>query len=288
MTTREVADYLRLKERKIYELVHRRAIPCSRVTGKLLFPKQLVDLWITRHVDFAGPALAAPPPVAAGSHDPLLDWALRQSRSGLAILAGGSEDGLHRLARGEALIAALHIIDPESGDYNVAAVSRLAPLADLVLIEWAKREQGLVTAAGNPKRIRGMRDLRRRGVRLAQRQEGAGAQILLRHLLAREGLAPEALAPVTPPALTETDIATAILDGTADCGLAIRAVAQRFGLGFIPLHQERFDLAMRRRDYFAPAVQKLLRFARSTALAERARTYGGYDLAELGRVVHNA
>src|SRR5216684_3599651 len=87
--TQEVADYLRLKERTIYELVRTRQIPCSRVTGKLLFPRHLIDLWVTRQLDFAGPELSRAPAVVAGSHDPLLEWAVRMSGSDLALLTGG-------------------------------------------------------------------------------------------------------------------------------------------------------------------------------------------------------
>src|SRR5579875_4109992 len=107
--TAEVADYLRLKERTIYELVRTKQIPCSRVTGKLLFPRQLIDLWVARQTEFAGPDLRVAPPVAAGSHDPLLEWALRESGSELALLASGSEDGLKRLVANKAVVAGLHL-----------------------------------------------------------------------------------------------------------------------------------------------------------------------------------
>ncbi|HJU19967.1 MAG TPA: helix-turn-helix transcriptional regulator [Stellaceae bacterium] len=288
MTTGEVAAYLRLRERKIYDLVRRERIPCSRVTGKLLFPKHLIDLWVAQNTEFAGPELRAAPPVAAGSHDPLLEWALRQSGSGLAMLAGGSEDGVQRLAAGQAVLAGLHIRDPHSGEYNIAAVRDIGRIADVVLIEWAEREQGLVVAAGNPLGLRRIADLAEARVRVARRQEGAGAHILLHHLLAREGLRIEALNLVTPAMLTETDLAAAVLDGKADCGFAIRAAAQRFRLDFIPLHRERFDLAMRRRDYFEPALQALLAFAASGAFRQYAAELGGYDVARTGRVVYNA
>ena len=287
MTTAEIADYLRLKERKIYDLVRGQRIPCTRITGKLLFPRRLVDLWVARNTEFAGPELGTPPPVAAGSHDPLLEWALRESGSELAMLAGGSEDGVRRLAAGQAVVAGLHILDPESGAYNVPAVREAARLADLVLVEWAKREQGLVVAAGNPLGLRAIGDLAKPGVRLARRQEGAGAQLLLRHLLAREGLRIEALNVVAPALLTETDLAAAVQDGKADCGFAIRAVAQRFRLDFIALHEERFDLAMRRRDYFEPPLQALFAFAGSEAFRHHAAELGGYDVAQTGRVVYN-
>lgn len=288
MTTGEVAAYLRLKERKVYELVRLRRIPCARVTGKLLFPRQAIDLWVARQTEFAGPELRAPPPVAAGSHDPLLEWALRESGSELALLTGGSADGLRRLAAGEAVLAGLHIVDAESGEYNVPSVRALGDLADVVLVEWAAREQGLVAPPGNPAGIARLADLAAKRLRVAHRQEGAGAQTLLRHLLAREGLRYEDLALAGPPALTETDLAAAVLEGRADCGLAIAAVARQFRLAFIPLHRERFDLALRRRDYFELPVQKLLRFAATPAFAARAAELGGYDIAGLGRVVYNA
>ncbi|MGB8181156.1 MAG: helix-turn-helix transcriptional regulator [Stellaceae bacterium] len=286
--TAEVADYLRLKERTIYELVRTKQIPCSRVTGKLLFPRQLVDLWVMRQTEFAGPNLHPAPPVAAGSHDPLLEWALRESGSELALLAGGSEDGLKRLVANKAIVAGIHLLDPASGEYNRPAVQALGGLADIVLIEWAKREQGLVVARDNPRGIRSPADLGHNGVRVLRRQEGAGAQMLLRHVLAEAKLRLDDLPGPPQPALTETDIAAAILDGKADAGVAVRAVAQRHKLGFVPLRWERFDLAMRRRDYFEPPVQKLLRFARTAELVERAQALGGYDLVAAGTVSYNA
>jgi len=286
--TAEVADYLRLKERTIYELVRTKQIPCSRVTGKLLFPRQLVDLWVMRQTEFAGPNLHPAPPVAAGSHDPLLEWALRESGSELALLAGGSEDGLKRLVANKAIVAGIHLLDPASGEYNRPAVQALGGLADVVLIEWAKREQGLVVARDNPRGIRSPADLGHNGVRVLRRQEGAGAQMLLRHVLAEAKLRLDALPGPAQPALTETDIAAAILDGKADAGVAVRAVAQRHKLGFVPLRWERFDLAMRRRDYFEPPVQKLLRFARTAEFVERAQALGGYDLVAAGTVSYNA
>lgn len=286
MTTAEVATYLRLKERKIYELVRAKRIPCSRVTGKLLFPKQAIDAWVSRHTEFAAGGAPAAPPIVAGSHDPLLEWALRESGSELAMLTGGSEDGLKRLAAGQAIVAGIHIVDFTTGDYNVPALRGDGVFADVVLIEWARRQQGLVVAAGN-RGIAGLADVIKKRLRVIARQEGAGAQSLLRYLLRHERLAYERLNVVRAPALTETDLAAAVHDGKADCGIAIEAVARRFRLGFIPLQMERFDLAMRRRDYFEPSVQRLLGFTRSAAYGARAAELGGYDISECGRVTHN-
>jgi len=288
MNTAEVADYLRIKERTVYELVRTRRIPCSRVTGRWLFPKRMIDLWVTRNAELPDAGLQTAPPVVAGSHDPLLEWAVRESGCELALLSAGSEDGLRRLAAGQALVAGLHLIDPDSGTYNLPTVAAMGRLTDIVLIEWAWRDQGLVVPPGNPLGITALEDLKAKRARVARRQDGAGTQILLRHLLDQAGVAYDELQVIDPPMRTETDLAAAVLDGKADCGLAIRAVARRFRLDFVPLHRERFDLAMRRRDYFEPALQTLFRFIRSPAFAERAQELGGYDVRETGRVVYNA
>jgi molybdate-binding protein len=185
-------------------------------------------------------------------------------------------------------MAATHILDSATGAYNVAAARLLCRFPDLLLIEWAWRDQGLVVAPRNPLKIKALADLVARRPLVICRQEGAGTQILFRQLVARAGLAYERLNIVGTPALNQTEVATSILDGKADCGMAVRAVAHRFRLGFLPLHRERVDLAMRRRDYFEPPAQALLAFARTAAFATRVAELGGYEAAHVGRVVFNA
>jgi putative molybdopterin biosynthesis protein len=150
MTTGEVADYLRVKERTIYEMVARQTIPFSRATGKLLFPRRLVDAWLEAQTELPVSGIAPAPPIYAGSNDPLLEWALRQSGSGLAVLARGSVQGLEDLAAGAAVLAGFHLLDPESGRWNLAAAQAHLPGTSHVLIHWARRTQGLITAAGQP------------------------------------------------------------------------------------------------------------------------------------------
>jgi excisionase family DNA binding protein len=280
-TTTEVADYLRLKERKIYELASEGRIPCSRVTGKWLFPRRLIDQWVLAHVEHADPAVGHPPPVIAGSHDPLLDWAVRESGCGLALLTGGSGAGLARLVEGGAAAAGLHLVDAV-GDYNVEALRQARAGADVVLVEWAKRTQGLVLAAGNPLGVTSLADAVTRRLKFARRQEGAGAQVLLRHLVAE---APVNF--VTPTAGSETDLAGLVADDVADCGIGIAAVARLLRLGFLPLHRERFDLAVRRRDYFDPPFQTLLAFTRTDTFSRKAEELTGYDVAATGTVTYN-
>ena len=286
MTTKEVAAYLRIKERRVYELVRQRAIPCTRVTGKWLFPKTLIDLWLADKVEGERPR-EPPPPVIAGSHDPLLDWSVKESDCGLALLPGGSLDGLKRFGEGAALAAGLHLFDAETGDYNVPTVSGTFPALGAILIEWARRRQGLVVAAGNPKGLESLRDLKEKGARVVARQPEAGSYLLLAHLLEQAEMALEDLTCIDGTARSETDLGLAILDGRADAGLAVEAAARTLKLDFVPLAEERYDLLMRRRDYFEPPMQRLLAFARSPAFAERAAQMGGYDLAGTGTVRFN-
>jgi excisionase family DNA binding protein len=268
MTTGEVADYLRVKERTIYEMVARQTIPFSRATGKLLFPRRLVDAWLKAQTELPAAGIAPAPPIYAGSNDPLLEWALRQSGSGLAVLARGSAQGLENLAAGRAVLAGFHL------------------LASHVLIHWARRTQGLITAAGNPLGVSGLEDAAQRGLRFATRADGAGSTRLFEVLLAREGLSMADLTTVDRPAETHSDLATLIETGEADCGLGLQSVAGH--LGFIPLvADESFDLAMIRRDYFEPPIQTLLAFVRSDTFARRAEHLGGYDLTDIGQVLWN-
>ncbi len=286
MTTHEVAAYLRIKERKVYDLVKAGAIPCTRVTGKWLFPRDLIDQWVSNSARMAG-APATPPPVIAGSHDPLLEWCVSQAECGLALLPGGSLDGVERLAAGEAAICGLHVLDSASGEYNLPLLrDRLAGLG-VVAVEWARRDQGLVVAPGNPRGLTGMADLRDKAARIIPRQSGAGSQILFEHLADRAGLALSDFDIASDPARNETELAMAVLEGKADAGVAVAAVAHQLKLGFIPLARERYDLVMRRKDYFEPPFQKLLAAARAPAFAARAAELGGYDITGLGAITYN-
>src|SRR4051794_35158016 len=149
LTTDETAQYLRVSERKLYELVANGAVPCTKVTGRWLFPKAALDRWLQAGMVLpAGVSPPPSPPVLGGSHDPLLEWALRESGCGLASLPEGSEAGLTRLARREVTAAAIHLhrIDGDDEAANGDAVAAGAGLHDAVLIGFARREQGLLVA----------------------------------------------------------------------------------------------------------------------------------------------
>jgi excisionase family DNA binding protein len=280
LTVAEVAALLRLKQRRVYALARAGTLPSRRVTGRLLFARGEVDAWLRGAADTA-PA-REPPPVLAGSHDPLLDWALRESGCGIASFCDGSLDGLARLARGEAALAGVHLAEGEGAWNRRHVQERLAGTA-VVLVEWAWRERGLIVAAGNPLRLASTGDLA--GRRVIARQKPAGSQFLLERLLAEAGI-------IAPPfagvARSEADAALAVADGKADAALGLACMARQFRLSFVPVLRERFDLVIDRRAFFEPPIQALAAFARSAACADKAEELGGYDLSGLLTVHFNA
>ncbi len=170
LTTKEVADLLRVKERKVYDLAAADEIPHRRITGKLLFPAQAIRIWIDGEDETD---IRDRPTVLAGSHDPLLDWAIRASGCGLATLCNGSRDGLDKFTSGSALAAGLHL--PDEDGWNVSAVSASGS-TNCVLIGWAVRKRGLLVSNAIEQAVQSMSDLK--GRRVAQRQAGAGAALL--------------------------------------------------------------------------------------------------------------
>ncbi len=191
-----------------------------------------------------------------------------------------------RLGRGEVMMAAIHLHrmsgDDENANPDTVAV---APgLHDAVVIGFSLREQGLVVEPGNPLGIQDIAQLAHSGLRMARRQDGAGAQLLLLSVLAGAGIDPGTLAFVRPDCVTGTDIADRIRRGQADCGIATRSVAQAAGMGFVPLIWERFHLVLRQRDYFLPGPSALFGFVRSDRFRQRAAELGGYDLSVCGEI----
>jgi len=284
LTTKEVAALLRIKERKVYDLAASGAIPCSRALGKLLFPRRELEAWLQREGEHMATApRVARPNVVLGSHDPLLEWALLESRADLASFLGGSHDGLERFARGEGMAAGLHIHEAEG--WNVQTVRERFPEGDCVLVEWAWRQRGLILAEAVAEEVKGLADLK--GRVFAPRAAETGSQTLFERLLAEAGLHPKDLTLIAP-ARSEADAVIAVVDGKADAAFGLKCLARRFRLAFVPLIDERFDLLVSRRGWFEPPFQALLSFCRRPAFAEKAAELGGYDVSGFGTVHFNS
>ncbi len=204
LTLKEAAAWLRLSERSLYELARGRRLPAAQLGGKWLFPRAQLERWLAAQADGEDVAHRLdPPPILAGSHDPLLDWAVRQSGCGLAMRAGGSLEGLAALADGAAQLAASHLLDPDTGAWNEPAVRDMLPRRAMVGVTWAWREQGLIVPAGNPRNLAHVRDLTG-GVRVVGRQARAGSHVLLTHLLTEAGVRLEQVAFLRSPPCRRT------------------------------------------------------------------------------------
>lgn len=286
LTTTEAADYLRIKERKLYELVAGGTIPCTKVAGKWLFPRADLDRWLLAGMARPfGVVPANPPPIVGGSQDPLLQWALITCGAGLAVLPEGSETGYRRFLRGEVIAAAIHFHDLNDHDLdaNVSVVSQEPTLYDAVLLHFCTREQGVVVAKGNPLGLQEVSDFSRAKPRFAARPSGAGAQQFLLALIKKAGITEHELN-VALVAPTGPDIAQAIHAGNADCGIATRAIAKAADLSFVPLAIERFDILMRQRDSYREPLTSFVKMLRSAELSQRAAELGGLDVSEAGSI----
>jgi len=285
LTTKELADLLRIKERKVYDLAASGEVPCSKAMGKLLFPREAVEAWLAeRSSGLARLPPAARPTVFLGSHDPLLEWALRESRSGIATYFDGSMDGLTRFSNREGIASGLHLYDPQTDSWNERQVADQCRGMAVVLVGWTKRQRGLIVSEMLERKIGSVAELR--GCRVAPRQSGSGAQALFDHLLDLAKIDTDDLE-LTAPARTEADAALAVLEGKADAAFGLASLAAQYRLPFVPLVEERFDLLVDRRAWFEPPMQRFLDFCRSETFTERADELAGYDVSEFGRVRFN-
>ena len=223
-----------------------------------------------------------------GSHDLCLEVLLAQFQQQyetprLSFAPIGSLAGLMALARGEAHFATAHLFDPPSADYNLPFVRRLLSGKPCALLTLAQRAQGLLVAKGNPKKIRALRDLTRRGVRFINRQRGSGTRVLCDEMLRQARLAHKTIQGYAREAQTHLAVAAAIAARQADVGLGIQAAARVYELDFVPLAHERFELVLPRNDALIPLLQATM--ARPE-FKQAVVALGGYDLSECGKVRH--
>lgn len=289
LTTKEVAELLRIKERKLYDLVSSQEIPCVKATGKLLFPKAELMHWIRTGEFLPESKNNARLNVLAGSHDPLLEWAIRESGCGLAMQFDGSLSGLDVFENHGAVATGLHVLNvngnPDTTVWNTHAVQSRFAASNVVLVHWATRQQGLIVPHGNPKQINSVADLP--ALKIATRHAGAGGMILFEHLLHTHGLDLAALN-VCETCRTENDTIAAVASGKADAAPGLQALALQFGLGFVPTQQENFDLMVCRKAWFEPPFQKLIQFTSSSTFKKKAQQFEGYNTTALGTVVWNS
>ncbi|HEY4442275.1 MAG TPA: molybdopterin biosynthesis protein [Candidatus Elarobacter sp.] len=225
--------------------------------------------------------------LAIGSHDVALDLlAGRLAANGTELVSAhvGSIAGLVALRERAAHLAGTHVLDPATGTYNDLAVKRYGPPVPVALIRLAEREQGLLVAPGNPLAIHALADVAARGARFVNRQRDAGTRILLDALLAREGIDAAAIAGYDRVEFSHLAVAQLIANGSADAGLAIRAAAQVFGLDFVSLAFEPYDLALPAASLEEPRIAAIVEILRDPAFRAEVESLGGYDCTHAGSV----
>ena len=228
--------------------------------------------------------------VAIGSHDLALDLlsnalARRSPGASLASANVGSLGGLLALARGEAHLAGSHLLDEQTGEYNVSYIRRHLRDHKVVLVHLACRVQGLIVPRGNPKQLSKLTDLVRPDVLFVNRQRGSGTRVLLDYELKKLGLEPRAVRGYEREEYTHLAVAADVASGAADTGLGILAAARALDLEFVPLFNEQYQLVIPCAHYDAPILAPLLEILRSSAFATQVDALGGYDVTDMGRVV---
>jgi len=264
-----------------------------RADGWIVIPRtsEGVEAGTAVDVELRGRAAAVDSRVmVVGSHDVALDVLadfLRRAdpTASLSSAHVGSLGGLLALRRGEAHIAGVHLLDEETGTYNVSYVRQYLPNRAVVLVTLADRDQGLLVAPGNPKGIGGLADLARPDVRFVNRQRGAGTRVLLDYELRRAHLAPQQIQGYDREVYTHMAVAVAVATGAADVGLGILAAARAMGLEFIPVARERFDLAMLEEHAVSPLVARVLAVLGEPEFRRAVEALGGYDLSRTGATI---
>ena len=290
--TKELAKYIGINEKKIYFMAKAGKLPGTRVTGKWIFPKKLIDEWIeenSRGVTSSKKTDEREFLLAAGSDDPSLGilrdlYAARKTSASLFFANSGSSGGLAAVRDGVADFALSHLLDLETGEYNLSFVRRTISLG-VALVPLFHRELGLLLGAGNPLGLGTFTDLGRTGVRMINRQTGSGTRHYIDQQFSKLGIDAKKIKGYDVSVATHLEVGLKILREEADAGVATKATARLLGLDFIPLTQERFDIVIPKARFFSPAIQTLLEVVGSREFRSRVDAMGGYDTSESGRMI---
>jgi putative molybdopterin biosynthesis protein len=228
--------------------------------------------------------------VATGSHDLVLDLIaseLTGSGDGVSFASSnvGSLGGLRAIDRGEAHLAGTHLLDAETGEYNLSFLRRYVRNQNVVLVNLVHRVQGFIVTNGNPDQIETLEDLSRKGVVFVNRQRGSGTRVLLDYKLADTGIDPENVAGYEREEYTHLAVAAAVAGGKATVGLGILSAARAIGMDFIPLFDERYDLAIPEDIYESELLAPLLALIRSPEFRVKVEALGGYDASTMGEII---
>lgn len=298
MSTKEVAKYININEKQIYLLIRAGRIPCTRVTGKWIFPKKSIDEWIQNSVK--GGLQHARKKVkkiegallASGSNDPLLDILLtviKKDHSDFNIFSAntGSVSGLQAFNAGLTDIAFSHLFDPQSGDYNTPYLEQYCPDQQPVVVNLFCRQIGFLIAKSKSDIFKGWQSLTNKKIRFINRQNGAGIRIMLDHELQNRSISYKDITGYDNEVYTHFEVGLSLISGDADVGLASAAVAKILDLKFLPLVSERFDMVLDKNTFFRPTVQTFIETLQSDKFKNRVKKIGNYDFKDSGKILYS-
>jgi len=295
-TPDEIAAMLKISKHTVYEMIKRGDLAAFKVGNKM----RIEESEFTRYKASMSSIPARAPESTgsaqhslqlAGSHDFLVEQLVKYvatDGTGLSVTPSyiGSLEGLMMLYRGSTDIAAVHLLDPSSQQYNLPFIHQLFVHEPITVMRLASREQGLIVAKGNPKKISGVKDLARPDVSLINRQKGSGTRFLLDSFLASEKLDPASVKGYENEEWTHLAAAAHISRGTADSAFGIKCAASQLNLDFIPLTKEQFDLVFRWTPGNKAALQHLIDLIQLTNFKDSIEDFDGYDAEEFGKIIY--
>ncbi len=294
LTTKEVAQFLGVNEKLVYSLITEKGLPASKVTGKWLFPRYLVEQWLENEtVNYPQTTDPLPPYhgllIISGSNDILLDKTIslfnRLYPEHIAVFGNlGSMGGIRALRRNLCHIATSHLLQENGRDYNFGfAREQLEQLP--AVVNFCQREQGLLLAKGNPKKIKGVADLEKPDLQIVNRPLGTGTRLLLDTELKNAGIKGDQIKGYHRELHRHLDVGLEILAGRADAGPGIKAVAGLLGLDFVSVGWERFDFLILKNRFFEKGVQLFLGLLHEAEFRKLTQDLAGYDLNTCSRMI---
>ena len=295
LSTKEVARLLNVNEKMVYTLVAEKGLPASKVTGKWLFPRHLVEQWVeTQTINYPETGKLQPLQqgilILAGSNDPLLDRSISlfnsQFQAPLAVFGNlGSMGGLRALRQNLCHIASSHLLQEDDEEYNFDyAFQELDSMP--AVVNFSRREQGILVAAGNPKKISSVADLAGPDIRIVNRPIGTGTRLLLDREFKKAGIDGEKIDGYGIEVHRHLDVGLEIVAGRADAGPGIGAVAGLLNIGFVPIRWERFDLMVLKDRFFDEGIQRFLSLLHEKAFKQLGEKFSGYDLSLSGKMIY--
>lgn len=296
-TAEEVANKLKISKHTVYELIKRGELPAYKVGNMMRIDERDFEAYKesmkTVHTETTQQKLQKHLDTIqlSGSHDFLVEHLIKfvnQPSSKVMIQPTyiGSLEGLMMLYRGQADVAAIHLLDPASKQYNVPFIKQLFVHEPITVLRLAAREQGFIVPKDNPKGITDWQDLIRNDVKMVNRQKGSGTRFLLDSFLANEHIDPKMVLGYQDVEWNHLATAAAVQGGRADVAFGIRTAAQQLGLDFILKTKEQFDLVFRHTEANKTALQSLMNYIQSNEFQSSTQQLAGYDFREVGKIIY--